>query len=98
MTGVLDVLLQLVAGATAPALKPEAKNILRFPATAPPTVRTDVLAHTEGGLTTDAALRPRVSVLLGPGATFQGIADTLLPVYAAAGGTPPTRDELARAL
>ncbi len=29
----------------------------------------------EGGLTTDASLRPRVSVLLGPGATFQGTAD-----------------------
>ena len=103
MTGVLDVLLGLLAGASAPAITPEATNVLRFPAADPPVVRTDVLAHTEGGLTTDASLRPRVSVLLGPGATFQGIADTLLPLYtagaAAAGGTPaPTRDELARAI
>jgi hypothetical protein len=103
MTGVLDTLLRLVAGASAPAITPEATNVLRFPAAAPPAVRTDVLVHTEGGLTTDATLRPRVSVLLGPGATFQGIADTLIPLYvtgaAGAGGKPaPTRDELARAI
>ena len=103
MTGVLDVLLRLVVGASAPAITPEATNILRFPAAAPPGVRTDVLVHAEGGLTTDATLRPRVSVLLGPGTTVQGIAATLLPLYAAgaagAGGKPaPTRDELARAI
>jgi hypothetical protein len=103
MTGVLDQILALVAGANPPAIGDEARNVLRYPATPPATVRTDVLSHTEGGLITDAAPRPRVSVLLGPGATFQGIADSLLPLYAtaaaAAGGTPaPTRDELARAI
>ena len=95
MTGVLDVLLRLVVGASAPAITPEATNILRFPAAAPPGVRTDVLVHAEGGLTTDATLRPRVSVLLGPGTTVQGIAATLLPLYAAgaagAGASPRRR-------
>jgi hypothetical protein len=103
MTGVLDQILALVAGARPPAIGDEARNVLRYPATAPATVRTDVLSHTEGGLTTDGELRPRVSVLLGPGATFQGIADGLLALYVTAagapGGTPaPTRDELARAI
>ena len=60
------------------------------------------LAHAEGGLSTDASLRPRASVLLGPGATFQGTADGLLGLYAVAAGAggsaAPTRDELARAI
>lgn len=102
MTGVLDRVLALVAGAVAPAITAEARNVLRFPAAAPPAIQQGALAHTEGGLTTDASLRPRVSVLLGPGATFQGTADGLLGLYAAAasaGGSPaPTRDELARAI
>ena len=54
----------------------------------------------EGGLTTDASLRPRVSVLLGPGATFQGTADGLLGLYAAAavpGGRPLRRATSSRA-
>ena len=41
--------------------------------------------------------RERVSVFLGPGATFTGIADSLLTDLAA-GGVFPTRDRLARAL
>jgi hypothetical protein len=102
VTAVLDRVLALVAGAVAPAITPEARNVLRFPAVAPATIRHGVLAHTEGGLTTDASLRPRVSVLLGPGATFQGTADALLGLYAAAAGAggsaAPTRDELARAI
>ena len=103
MTGVIDIVLGLVAGANPPAITPEDTNVLRFPATAPPSVRTDVLAHTEGGLTTDASLRPRMSVLLGPGATFQGVAQLVRPLYvtaaAGAGGKPaPTRDELAKAI
>ena len=59
--------------------------------------RQDTLQHAEGGLTSDAApgLRPRVSVLLGPGATFDGIAGLLLPLFAP---TPPSFDDLARAL
>lgn len=102
MTGVVDLLLRLVAGATPPSTTPEATNVLRFPDAAPSGVHSGVLAHTQGGLTSDASLRPRVSVLLGPGATFQGVASTLLPLYAtaaAAGGPPPpTLEELARAL
>ena len=102
MTGVLDRVLALVAGAAAPAITPEARNVLRFPAAAPAAIQHGALAHAEGGLTTDASLRPRVSVLLGPGATFQGTADGLLGLYAAAAGAggsaAPTRDELARAI
>jgi hypothetical protein len=103
VTGVVDVVLSLLAGAAPPVVSAEARNVLRFPTGAPPVVRTDVLVHTEGGLTTDASLRPRVSVLLGVGATFQGVADTVLGIYdlaaAAAGGKPaPTRDQLARAI
>lgn len=102
MTGVVDILLRLVAGATPPPITREATNVLHFPAEAPAAVRPGVLAHAQGGLTTDASLRPRVSVLLGPGATFQGVAQTLMPLYAtaaAAGGPqPPTLEELARAV
>lgn len=102
MTGVLDRILTLVAGAVAPAITPEARNVLRYPAAAPATVQHGVLVHVEGGLVTDASLRPRASVLLGPGATFQGVAAVLSPLFAAAaggGGPPaPTGDELARAL
>ena len=102
MTGVLDRVLALVAGAVAPAITAEARNVLRFPVAAPASIRQGALAHAEGGLTTDASLRPRVSVLLGPGATFQGTADALLGLYAAAasagGSAAPTRDELARAI
>lgn len=102
MTAVLDEILRLLGLATPPALTAEARNLLRFPAADPPAVRHGALVHREGGLVSDAALRPRVSVLLGPGATFQGVADRLAPLYdaAAAGGGPaaPSREELARAV
>jgi hypothetical protein len=40
-----------------------------------------------------------VVAVLGPGATFQGLAATLLPIYGATtGAKPPTADELAKGL
>jgi hypothetical protein len=98
---VMDEILQFFGLATPAPVTVEGRNVLRFPDADPPAVRHGVLAHREGGLVTDASLRPRVCVLLGPGATFQGIADRVLPLYAAAaagGSAPPSRDELARAL
>jgi hypothetical protein len=78
------------------------RNVLLYPATQAQT-RNDVLAHRQGGLVTDASLRPRVSVIVGPGATLRGIADRLLPLYAAATSAqaamaPPTVDELAKGI
>ena len=105
MTGALDALLPVLPLAAPAALRAEDRNVLRYPPGPLPAVRAGTLVHPEGGLVTDARLRPRVSVLLGPGATFAGVADTLGPVFAqaAAGGAPaapaaPTREELARAL
>jgi hypothetical protein len=71
-------------------------NVLRFPVAARPT-REGTLAASEGGLVTDGGLRPRVSVIVGPGATPRGIAEALLPLYAAA-GSAATVDQLARAI
>lgn len=72
-------------------------NVLRHPVAAAAT-QEGVLAHARGGLETDASLRPRVSVILGPGATLRGIAGALLPLYtAAAPPVPPTAEQLARA-
>ena len=100
--GLLDQILQLFGLATLAPMTPEARNVQRFPGADPPAVLHGVLAHRQGGLVTDASLRPRVSVLLGPGATFQGTADRMLPLYVAAatsgGSAAPTRDELARAI
>jgi hypothetical protein len=66
------------------------------------------LAHLQGGLVHDSQLRPRVSAIIGPGSTLQGIAQTIWPyfVVAATSGGPngqagpaaPTEDELAQAL
>jgi hypothetical protein len=101
MTAVLDLFMQLIARATPTVVSDEERNVLRVPLTVPSSVRQDTLAHAEGGLVDDAALRPRVSVFMGPGSTFRGAAEGLLPLYigAATTGAPaPTRDELARAL
>jgi subtilisin family serine protease len=78
-------------------------NILLFPTTKPPRIVEGPLAAVRGGLFTDASLRPRVSAILGPGATPLGVARTLLPLYqAAARGSSVavalTEDELARGI
>ena len=77
-------------------------NVLLFPVAVAAT-REGQLAATEGGLVTDAALRPRVSVIVGPGATPRGIAERLVPLYTGAAPAvpavpPPTAEELAQAL
>ena len=56
-----------------------------------------------GGLETDTSLAPRVSVIVGPGATLRGIATALLPLYtgaapAAEPAAPLTAEQLAQAL
>jgi hypothetical protein len=85
-------------------IDPDAKGVLMFPAAPPTEVREAPLDHTTGGLDTDgkSKLRPRVSVFLGPGATFVGIAELVLPLYeaAAAGGGHDAPDviNLARGL
>lgn len=76
------------------------RNVLLFPLTAQ-TPRTDVLAHVRGGLVTDSSLRPRVSAIVGPGATVRGIAERVHPVFTAAAtaaNVAPTVEELAQAL
>ena len=80
-------------------------NILLHPTAPPAHVRNDTLAHQQGGLVTDSALRPRVSAILGPGSTIRGIAHTIRPHYVGAAGlggqpapAPPTEMELAEAL
>lgn len=77
--------------------KASATNVILFPETENPSVKVDVLAHLEGGLVTDTSLRPRVSAILGPGSTLRGIARRMLPFFKTA-GSPPTEDELAKAL
>jgi hypothetical protein len=79
--------------------KPAASNILLIPEGPPPSIRVEQLAHVRGGLETDNSLRPRVSVVLGPGATALGIAAQIRPFFVAAGtASAPSVDELARAI
>jgi hypothetical protein len=82
---------------------PAERGVLQFPAAAPIDVRQGTLTHAAGGLVTDdkpAPFRPRVSVFLGPGATFIGLADLLRPLYeaaeAAGGDAAPQPLNLAR--
>ncbi|GAA2093871.1 hypothetical protein GCM10009841_03900 [Microlunatus panaciterrae] len=64
-----------------------ARNLLRWPvpptppAPRPPLVE-GVLAHLRGDLTTDSSLRPRVSFILGPGATLGGVVAELTDLLA----------------
>jgi hypothetical protein len=79
----------------------EQRNVLRIPI-ATPKVKHGTVLNRAAAPITDTTPPERVSVFLGPGATFEGIADTLAPLYdagAASGGpAAPTLDELARAL
>jgi len=79
--------------------KAAASNILLAPEGPPAGVRVDLLAHVRGGLETDNSLRPRVSAILGPGATIRGIAAQIRPYFlTAAPANAPTVDELAQAI
>jgi len=76
-------------------------NILLWPPGPLPQARHDILAATEGGLVSDAALRPRVSAVIGPGATVRGVAAVVRPIFAGAAGAAapaPSVDEIARAI
>jgi hypothetical protein len=75
------------------------QNVLLWPTTAPVTVRDEPLAALRGGLVTDSSLRPRVSAVIGPGATLRGVATRLLPIYGQVPGAATLAAEtLARAL
>ena len=65
----------------------------------PATVKHGALVHKDAGPARGSPLPARVVAVLGPGATFQGLAATLLPIYAGATGAKPlTADELANGL
>jgi hypothetical protein len=90
-----DQVLDLVPLAALKPLAPEEGNIALIPASAP-TQRFGTLVHADAG-PPGGGPPQRVLAVLGPGATFTGIAGRLLPLYAMA-STGVTRDELARAL
>ena len=81
-------------------------SLLLHPAAPTNGVKVDILAHRQGGLMRDAQLRPRVSAIIGPGATIRGIATAIRPHFVAATPSPsptvdstaPTVEEIARAL
>jgi hypothetical protein len=76
-------------------------NVRLFPDRVPRIVEGP-LAAVQGGLVTDASLRPRVSAIIGPGATPLGLAQGLLTFYTSApkpaGSRAPTAEELARGI
>jgi hypothetical protein len=94
---VLDALPKL---AKQTVLQPEERNVLRQPAGPLGGVREGVLVQPKPGPAPDLPLLTpeRVSVFLGPGATFTGVADTLIPIFTAAGGAAPIVGRLAQAL
>jgi hypothetical protein len=95
----LDQLLQLVPFAAKKALATRASNVLLVPDTVPTTVKHGALVHKAAGPGRGSPLPVRVVAVLGPGATFQGLAATLLPIYTGATGAKPlTADELAKGL
>jgi len=99
----LDQVVAVVPVATKATHSAVERNVLRHPAPATaPAVRHGALAHDTAGSVLVTTPPERVAVFLGPGATFEGIADTLLPLYEAAatgnGPKAPTLAELARAL
>lgn len=97
----LDQIVDLLPlAAVKPLISPE-RNIVLIPAS-PPATRFGAALHDSAGPPGGGSPPQRVLAVLGPGATFAGIADTLLPLYAMASinGAPAalTRDELARAI
>jgi hypothetical protein len=99
---ILDLLVATVPNlAKAATRTADQRNVLRIPI-ATPAVKHGALVHDKAGSVTATAAPERVSVFLGPGATFEGLADTLMPLFdaAKAGGGPkaPSIGDLARAL
>ena len=95
----LEDFLNLVPLAAKKALTTRESNIALFPVAAPATVRHDTLVHKDAGLPGDDTPPTRVIAILGPGATFRGIAEALLPLYTKAGVAKPISvDDLAKGL
>jgi hypothetical protein len=102
----LDDVINLLPFATVNPLTALQRNVMTIPAFPPASVRNDALQHPDAGPPGGEGAPQRVVAVLGPGTTFEGIADTLLPLYttvASGGGQPappkaPTVDELARAI
>jgi hypothetical protein len=96
----LDQLLQLAPIAARKALTPRESNVALHPAAVPATIHHGTLKHKDDAGPPGGGGPPvRVVAVLGPGATFQGLAETLLPVYAKAGVAQPLdRDDLAKGL
>jgi hypothetical protein len=98
----LDDVINLLPVAAVKPLTALQRNVMTIPAFPPASVRNDTLQHPDAGPPGGEGPPQRVVAVLGPGTTFEGIADTLLPLYttAASGGGPaaPTVDELARAI
>ena len=81
-----------VAGATGPAsaAAPTARNAVPTPSV----VRHGVLTHKTGGPPLGGTPPARVHAVLGPGATFRGLARMLLPVYAGLTGADKLNEDL----
>jgi hypothetical protein len=95
----LEDVLDLVPLAARKALATRESNVALLPATAPTAVRHGPLVHTDAGPPGDDTPPTRVIAILGPGATFRGIAEALLPLYTQAGVAKPlTVDDLAKGL
>jgi hypothetical protein len=95
-----DILGQLPLMAATP-LTAEERNIALIP-DGMPVVKHGALNHPDAGPPGGEGPPQRVVAVLGPGATFAGIADSLMPRYQTAasigGPAAPTPDELARAI
>lgn len=98
----LDQVTGLLPLANVNPLPPEARNVVLIPPGPPPDVRSGTLLHDDAGPPGGGGPPQRVIAVLGPGATFAGLADTLAPLYAkaAGGGGPaaPAPGDLARAI
>lgn len=98
----LDQALNLLPLAAVTPLTEQERNIVTIPAGPPATVRNGALTHADAGPPGGEGPPQRLVAVLGPGATFAGIADALAPLYATAAGeggpAAPSVDELARAI
>jgi hypothetical protein len=98
----LDQLVELLPVAVAKPLTALQRNVMTIPEFPPASVRNGELKHPGAGPPGGDGPPQRVVAVLGQGTTFEGIADTLMPLYTtvASGGGPaaPTVDVLARAI
>src|SRR5439155_25442716 len=73
----LEDVLDLVPLAARKALATRESNVALLPATAPTAVRHGTLVHNDAGPPGDDTPPTRVIAILGPGATFRGIAEAV---------------------